>query len=313
MHDSILFFCESGVVHSLKASQIPESSRTSPGTAIVQVIPSLQNDRVAAIMPLSGLNESEYLLMLTRNGAIKKTPRKAFENIRSTGLIAMKISDSDTMSWVSKCSDDCSILVASAKGNTLRFRSNELRSYSRTAGGVKAMKLRSGDKIVGMVVLGTGDESCQQSKEGSQTNDKALKDTNGDGTSPGRLLVNPEPSVATTNGLGDSSDEYEPSILLITALGKGKRAPISDFRIKRRCGLGVKGINVREEDRLVALLHVGLDDQQSEVIIASTQGMVTRTSWKAVRVMGRQAQGVKLMDLQKGDEIQSVTTVKSQD
>ncbi len=154
-HDSILFFSDRGVVYCLKAYQIPVSSRTSRGTAIVQMLPIPREEKITSIVPVDEFSREEYLVMLTKGGNIKKTELAAFSNIRANGLIAISLEEGDQLRWVRRARVEDSILVGSRLGMAIHFRCTheQLRPLSRATRGVRAMKLKKGDELVGMDIL----------------------------------------------------------------------------------------------------------------------------------------------------------------
>ncbi len=154
-HDSVLFFSDRGVVYCLKAYQIPVSSRTSRGTPIVQMLPIPKEEKITSIVPVDEFSSEEYLVMLTKGGNIKKTELAAFSNIRANGLIAISLEEGDQLRWVRRARVEDSILVGSRHGMAIHFRCTheQLRPLGRATRGVKSMKLKSGDELVGMDIL----------------------------------------------------------------------------------------------------------------------------------------------------------------
>jgi DNA gyrase subunit A len=154
-HDSVLFFSDRGVVYSLKAYQIPVASRTSRGAPIVQLLPIPREEKITSVVPVSEFTSDEYLVMLTKSGYIKKTELAAFSHIRANGLIAISLEEGDQLRWVRRARVEDSIIIGSRYGMAIHFRtSNEqLRPLGRATRGVKAMKLRQGDELIGMDIL----------------------------------------------------------------------------------------------------------------------------------------------------------------
>ena len=124
---------------------------------------------------------------------------------------------------------------------------------------------------------------------------------------PSHHIVAPDTAAKDTTNLPAHNGDNEPSVLMITAMGTGKRVRTHEFTISRRGSPGLKGIQLVENDRLVGLLSLGLKGQRSEIMIVSNQGMITRTDWKNIPLFSRMARGVRVMNLEKGDEVQSIT------
>jgi DNA gyrase subunit A len=154
-HDSVLFFSDRGVVYCLKAYQIPVGSRTSRGTPIVQLLPIPKEEKITSIVPVDEFSSDEYLVMLTKGGNIKKTELAAFSNIRANGLIAISLEEGDQLRWVRRARVEDSVIVGSRLGMAIHFRCNheQLRPLGRATRGVKSMKLKAGDELVGMDIL----------------------------------------------------------------------------------------------------------------------------------------------------------------
>jgi DNA gyrase subunit A len=152
-HSDLLFFTSRGRVFKLKAYEVPQSSRTAKGQAIVNFLQLAPSETVNAILPLSDLIKYKYLVMATQNGLIKKTELDQFANIRSNGLIAIKLKDDDILKWIKPSTGKDEILMVTAQGQAIRFKEKDVRSMGRTAAGVKSIKLKAKDKVVGMDIV----------------------------------------------------------------------------------------------------------------------------------------------------------------
>lgn len=154
-HDSILFFSDRGVVYCLRAYQIPVSSRTSRGTPIVQMLPIPKEEKITSIVPVDEFSSEEYLVMLTKGGNIKKTVLEAFSHIRANGLIAISLEEGDQLRWVRRARVEDSIIIGSRQGMAIHFRCthDQLRPLGRATRGVKSMKLKNKDELIGMDIL----------------------------------------------------------------------------------------------------------------------------------------------------------------
>lgn len=285
-HDTILFFSDKGVVYALSAYQISASSRTARGMPIVQMLPLSKEEKITSIIAVSEFTDNQYLVMLTEKGFIKKTPLSAFANIRSNGLIAISLGEKDELRWVRLATADDSILIGSRRGMAIHFYADneQLRPLSRTAKGVKAMKLRTGDKLISMDILPAqivaGIESATDSSEEEIETEEEL----------------------TTDGVNNP-----PWALAVTTSGYGKRVPVSQFRLQRRAGIGIKAIRFRKpSDELAALRIVNGDD---EFMIITTRGIIIRCDVNAVSLQSRQASGVRVQKLEVNDAIAGIALV----
>ncbi|KGG15463.1 DNA gyrase subunit A [Prochlorococcus sp. MIT 0602] len=277
-HDNLLLFSAKGVAYSVPAYRVPQCSRAAKGTPVVQLLPIPREEAITSLISVSSFDEDNHLLMLTTGGFIKRTPVSAFSKIRANGLISINLEEGDSLRWVKLASSGDSVLIGSRTGMTIHFRLNdsELRPLGRTARGVRSMNLRKADSLVSMDVLS-----------------KELADR-----------------IANTNVDEeiDSSGEYEgPWVLVASANGLGKRVPVTQFRLQKRAGMGLRAIKFRSErDKLVGLKVL---DKGEELLLVSEKGVIVRTSADKVSQQSRAATGVRLQRLDTGDHLAEVVLV----
>lgn len=152
--DTLLMITQNGIAYGLRAYQVPTGGRTAKGTPLPSVLPINIGQVVTAVLPVTEFSKDEYLVLATKQGMIKKTPLDAFETISARGLRIATLVDDDKLKWCQKCTDDDNILIGSTRGMASRFEASKLRPTGRASRGVKAMKLRDGDTIADMNVLG---------------------------------------------------------------------------------------------------------------------------------------------------------------
>lgn len=157
-HSDLLFFTTRGRVFQLKAHEVPQASRTAKGTPIVNFLQLLGGEKVTSTLPLDKLTNSKYLFFVTEKGLVKKVELKAFANVRRSGLIAMKVKDDDRLIWAKPTSGSDDIALITAKGQAIRFKEKDVRDMGRGASGVKGMRLKGKDIVVGMGVIKTDKE-----------------------------------------------------------------------------------------------------------------------------------------------------------
>ena len=151
-HNNLLFFTSRGRVFQLSVYEIPESSRTAKGQAVVNFL-QLQNDEViTAILDITK-NEGEHLFFCTKNGVVKKTATDAFSNVRRSGLIAVGLREDDVLSWVKSCSKNDQVMIVTRSGMSIRFDEADIRAMGRGAAGVRGIRLREGDECVEMDII----------------------------------------------------------------------------------------------------------------------------------------------------------------
>ena len=282
-HDTLLLFSDRGVSYAVPAYRVPQCSRTAKGTPIVQLLPIPREEAITSLLAVSEFNDDTDLLMLTTGGYIKRTRLSAFSNIRSNGLIAIGLEEGDALTWVRLAVPGDSVLIGSRAGMTIHFRlnDNELRPLGRTARGVRSMNLRAGDSLVSMDVLPVelADQIAASSDEGDEGSDE-----------------------------GDTAAVAEgPWVLVASASGLGKRVPVTQFRLQKRAGMGLRAMKFRTDaDELVGLRVLGVGE---ELLLVSEKGVIVRTSADAIPQQSRAATGVRLQRLDKGDRLAYVVLV----
>lgn len=281
-HDTLLLFSDRGVAYALPAYRVPMSSRTAKGTPSVQLLPIPREEQITSLVSVESFDNDRYLLMLTKAGFIKRTPLSAFSKIRSNGLIAINLEEGDALTWVRLSTEGDSVLIGSSKGMTIHFRldMNELRPLGRTARGVKSMNIKDGDKLVSMDVLTS--DLVDQIANIDDENDEIDEDI-------------------------ESNSSKGPWVLVASAFGLGKRVPVTQFRLQKRAGMGLRAIKFRiKNDSLVGLKVLG---EGEELIFVTERGVIVRTSADKISQQSRAATGVKLQRLDDGDHLSEVVLV----
>jgi DNA gyrase subunit A len=152
-HDLLLMVTQNGIAYGIRAFQVPSGGRTAKGQPIPSVLPIKADDTITAVLPISEFSDDVFLVLATEHGWIKKTSLAAFENLTSRGLTIASLDKGDRLRWCQLCHDEDTILIGSTRGMATRFEASKLRPTGRTSRGVKAMKLRSGDRIADLNVL----------------------------------------------------------------------------------------------------------------------------------------------------------------
>jgi len=281
-HDTLLLFSDRGVSYALPAYRVPMSSRTAKGTPSVQLLPKPREEKITSLVAVDSFDNDCYLLMLTKAGFIKRTSLSAFSKIRSNGLIAINLEEGDALTWVRLSKEGDSVLIGSRTGMAIHFRLdiNELRPLGRTARGVKSMNLKNGDNLVSMDVL---------------TSDLVDK-----------LAKNEDLTKEFDENLEVNSSEG-PWVLIASAFGLGKRVPVTQFRLQKRAGMGLRAIKFRiKDDALVCLKVLG---EGEELLFVTEKGVIVRTNADKISQQSRAATGVKLQRLDEGDHLSEVVLV----
>jgi len=322
-HDSVLFFSARGVVYCLKAYQIPEGSRTSRGTPIVQMLPIPKEEKITSIIPVSEFSTDVYLVMLTKGGYIKKTELAAFTNIRANGLIAISLEEGDQLRWVRLARVEDSIIIGSRVGMAIHFRCRheQLRPLGRATRGVRAMKLKNKDELVGLDILPSAIlasiatdtlevDAVDTVDLATDTLEVDAVDTVDAVDGEDTEIEDTEIEVLSENtGNDPASNEPGPWVLVITTGGYGKRVPVAQFRLQNRAGQGImatKFKNRKTKDQLATLRIVNNDD---EIMMVTNRGIIIRQSVNAISIQSRSATGVRVQRLDEDDAITGVAIV----
>ncbi|MFH1712503.1 MAG: DNA gyrase subunit A [Patescibacteria group bacterium] len=264
-HQDLMFFTSRGRVFKLKVYEIPEASRTAKGQAIVNFLQLAPGEKVTATMKSADLESAKYIIMVTTGGTIKKTDLEDYEHVRRSGLIAIKLKDGDSLEWVKTSTGDDEIMLATKNGMAVRFSEEDVRPMGRVASGVRGIRLKGDDEVIGMSVI----------KKSEGKNDRLL--------------------------------------MVISENGYGKRTNISEYKIQRRGGSGIKTANVtKKTGKLVSARKVSKVDSRDLLVVSGT-GQVIRTSVKSVSVLGRATQGVRIMRFKKvEDTVASVALIETE-
>ncbi|QJB45572.1 DNA topoisomerase (ATP-hydrolyzing) subunit A [Dolichospermum flos-aquae] len=307
-HDSILFFSDRGVVYCLRAYQIPVSSRTSRGTPIVQMLPIPKEEKITSIVPVDEFSSEEYLVMLTKGGNIKKTVLEAFSHIRANGLIAISLEEGDQLRWVRRARVEDSIIIGSRQGMAIHFRCthDQLRPLGRATRGVKSMKLKNKDELIGMDILPAAilDTLATVIEGESEEIEETAEIEEIVETAEIAEIENSEEIVEVSN-----ANSTGPWVLVITMGGYGKRVPVSQFRLQNRAGQGLmatKFKNRKTKDKLATLRIVNSDE---EIMMATNRGIIIRQAVNAISIQSRSATGVRVQRLDEDDAITGVAIV----
>lgn len=263
-HDYLMFFTDLGKVYKIKAYEIPEASRTAKGTLVINFLNLDQGERVTAVIPVKEFADDNYLIMVTKNGTIKKTPMSQFDTNRKTGLIAITLKDDDKLIAVSQSSGDESVYVITKKGKSITFPEDDVRSMGRSAGGVRAISLDDGDEVVSMELDSTGErELLVMTKKGfgKRTNlDEYRVQTRG---GKGVATYDKTKFAKTGELVGATLVSDDDEIMLINSNGVIIRIRANEISKSGRTTQGVKIMKVEDGDEIVSFAKV-LDEDAAK-------------------------------------------------
>jgi DNA gyrase subunit A len=284
-HAYVLVFTDKGRMYWLKVHTIPEVGSNARGKAIVNLLNLEQGENVRALLTTRDFTEGKYVVMATRGGKIKKTELAAFSNVRNTGIIAIDILEGDDLHSVALSNGESEIFIGTYGGRAIRFHEADVRPMGRGASGVRGITLRDGDQVVEMDVL--------PAEGGAPPPPPAIG-----GEDTAVPVEEPEVDEDAAEIVVADSRGY---LLTVTEKGFGKRSPVAAYRLQSRGGMGVINIKTTDKNGKVAgIAHVFDDDQ---LLVISEQGMIIRFPVSGVRSMGRNTQGVRLINLEETDKV----------
>lgn len=304
-HDLIFFFTDRGFMYWLNVYDIPEGARTGKGKAIVNLIKIEPGEQIRAMLTLKkDMFEQENLsiVMATKRGVIKKTALKEFRHLRNLGLRAIVIEEGDDLIGAEIADGASEIILSTAKGMACRFVETDVRTMGRATRGVTGIRFKlADDEIVSMEVV-PASGAVSELPEVDEAAVDAEEPVEAAETEP----------AETADGEDVASDEEEivddgrPQLLVVTSGGMGKRSYVDHYRLTRRGAKGVKNLNLRPGEVVIAALRVKHGD---ELILTTERGQVSRIPVDEIRIVGRASMGVRIMDLRKGDKVTGATIV----
>ncbi len=250
-HAYLLFFSNRGKVYRLKAHQVPMTSRTARGTAIVNLLQLQPEEKIQAIIDTRDYETNRYLFFATKLGRVKKTLFNVYDSNLKAGLIAIKLNEDDELMDVIPLNEEQDVFLVSKNGQTIRFDESAVRPMGRTAAGVRGMKFREGDELV----------ACAREQEDTK-------------------------------------------LLIVTSEGYGKQSELEQYPVKGRGGLGVRGIRVNEKKGKVVAAFMVADGE--EILLIGDGGTLIRTAVNDISTQGRDASGVRVMNVNDGHHVAAV-------
>lgn len=258
-HDNILFITNYGNMYKLKCYEVPEGSKQSRGTNIVNLLQLDEGERIAAMMKTSDFAENKYFICVTKYGKIKRTPLYDFRNVRKNGLRAITLAESDEIAAAHLTEGDSSIIIATHLGMAIHFSEDKIRSMGRLAAGVRAIKLREDDYIVGAAKVYSDDMRILTVTDKGYGRLSALSDYRMQNRG-GNGLKNYKIRDDRGYVCGIRSIQTDDDVILISTDGVIIRIRANDLRVMRRTGLGVRVMKLSDEDRVVTFTRTEHDE-----------------------------------------------------
>lgn len=260
-HHNILFFTNKGRVYRQKGYEIPEAGRTAKGTAIINLLPLEQGEKITAVIPVKEFIEDHFMFMATNKGTVKKTNLKDFDSTRKSGLIAINLDDDEDLIGVEMTNGSSEIVLATRNGTAIRFDEQDVRPMGRTAHGVRGITLNYGDAVVAMDSVGS--EECEvltatELGMGKRTAvSEYRKQTRG-----GKGVINIKITEKTGAVVGMRVINPQQEIMMITAAGIIIRIDVDGISQFGRNAQGVKLMTLNDDDKVVSLAAVHHDESE---------------------------------------------------
>lgn len=268
-HDYVLFFTNFGRVYRLKCYEIPEGSRTSKGMNIANLLPIAPEEKVTSVIKVPKFDDEKYLIMVTKQGLVKRIKLSAYNTNRKGGVVALELNEGDELAWVRMTDGSSQVVVATRLGKAIRFDENDVRPMGRTARGVKALTLLGDDYVIGMTTVNEDDMILTVSESGygrlSSVSDYRLQSRGGKG------IINYHTekygNVAAISAVDVDNDD----IIIISSDGVIIRIEASSIRICSRPSKGVTVMRVNDENKVVTLAVAPHEEEEVDRPVENTE------------------------------------------
>ena len=264
-HDTVLFFTSLGRVFKLKVYDLPQASRTAKGQSIVNVVNLGPDERVTSMLSLLKDEPTQYLFMTTKNGVIKKTKIEDFANIRTSGIICIKLDSGDQLNWVKKTADGDNVIISTAKAQAIRFKESDARPMGRATRGVRGIRLRTGDTVVGMDVIGKEEGLLLVVMENGYG--KITKTAQFTSHNRGGVGIKAGKATAKTGQTIDVRiiSDVEGDVLLISKQGQVIRLKLSAIPTIGRATQGVRIMRMKGDDLIASIALMQSEKIEAEI------------------------------------------------
>lgn len=261
-HHFIMFFTNTGRVYRLKGYEIPEASRTSRGTAIINLLQLMPGEKITAVIPIEYYGEDAYLVMATKNGLIKKTPLREYMNVRKIGLAAITLREDDELIEVKFTDSKKEIILATKYGQCIRFKEGDVRATGRTSMGVRGINLADRDEVIGMQLVTQGTHLLIVSEKGmgkrTSMEEFTAQNRGGKGVKCYKI------TEKTGNVVGIKAVDEEDEIMIINTEGIIIRMLCSGISVLGRITSGVKLINLKDGDMVASIAKVRDEEEEED-------------------------------------------------
>lgn len=258
-HDHVVFITNRGKMYRLKCYEIPEGGKTSKGMNIVNLLPLESEEKVTSMLRVTEFDSDQYIVMVTKQGIVKRTKLDAYRNIRKNGLIAITLSEDDELAWVRLTSGHSELIVATKNGMAIRFKETDARPLSRSAKGVRAIKLKDGDQVVGMARIREGATvmTVTDKGQGRRTAVEEYRCQTRGGFGKINYKVNEEKGHVVGVKVVDEDDD----LIMISDDGVIIRIRVSDVSVMSRYAGGVRVMKVQGDTKVVTFARAEHEEE----------------------------------------------------
>jgi DNA gyrase subunit A len=262
-HDFLLFFTNKGRVFRIKTYEIPATGLNAKGMAIVNLLQLQPEELVSSVINVSKINDTKYLFMCTVRGVVKKTPFEQYQNVRSSGLIAINLDEGDELKWIKMTNGDNEIVISTSLGQAIRFNEAGVRPMGRASRGVRGIRLRANDNVIGMDVVLENSSIFVISKFGYGKRTKISQFTPHARGGVGIRSAVVNTKTGNLIGVQTLKDESQ-EVIILSSQGQAIRLGIKDIPELSRATQGVRIMRMNESDQVVALALVNIEDEIQE-------------------------------------------------
>lgn len=270
-HDFLLFFTNKGRVFRLKTYEVPAAGMSAKGIALVNLLQLQPEETVSSVINVSKTNSAANLIMCTVRGTVKKTPFEQYRNVRSSGLIAINLDEGDELKWIRMTSGEDEVVISTSQGQAIRFHEKDARPMGRVSRGVRGIRLRAGDRVIGMDIVEEGSSIFVISKYGYGKKTKVAQFTPHarGGVGIRSAIVNSKTGELV--GVKTLADNDDQEVIIISSMGQTIRLRIKDIPSLGRATQGVRIMRLNDGDEVVSLALVDKveDDEESEELIVA--------------------------------------------
>ena len=261
-HDNILFFTNLGKVYVRKGYRIPEAGRTARGSNIVNIIPIEPGEKVSAMIAGRGIDEESFLMFVTRRGTVKRTAQSLFKNIRSNGIRALSLDEGDELMTVLQTDGGCKIIIATKDGMSVCFDENDVRSMGRDAVGVRGIRLREGDLVVGAGIAAEGSTllSITENGYGKRTEVSEYSVQNRGGMGVKNYNVTEKTGLVADVKVVTGQED----LLVISNDGTMIRMDVGSISVLGRSTQGVRVMRLGGETKVISVATAEKDEADAE-------------------------------------------------